>query len=65
MDRIPHTPSSSVQLSTICPKLHSVSLAGCFRLTDDAIEVLARNCQGTQRHDELSHGREEESDLES
>ncbi|TYZ61723.1 hypothetical protein PybrP1_008336 [[Pythium] brassicae (nom. inval.)] len=34
-----------VKLSTICPKLHSVSLSGCFRLTDDAIEVLARNCQ--------------------
>lgn len=34
------------QLSTICPKLHTVSLSGCFRLTDDAIEVLARNCQG-------------------
>lgn len=35
-----------LQLSTICPKLHTVSLSGCFRLTDDAIEVLARNCPG-------------------
>ncbi|RLN71969.1 hypothetical protein BBJ28_00014274 [Nothophytophthora sp. Chile5] len=28
----------------ICPKLHSVNFSGCFRLTDDAIEVLLRNC---------------------
>lgn len=34
------------QMSKICPKLHTVNFSGCFRLTDDAIEVLLRNCPG-------------------
>ncbi|DBA03495.1 TPA: hypothetical protein N0F65_011396 [Lagenidium giganteum] len=32
------------RVSKICPKLHTVNLSGCFRLTDDAIEVLLKNC---------------------
>ncbi|KAF1790887.1 Leucine-rich repeat domain, L domain-like [Phytophthora cactorum] len=33
-------------LSKTCPKLHAVNFSGCFRLTDDAIELLLKNCPG-------------------
>ncbi|CAI5736349.1 unnamed protein product [Peronospora destructor] len=33
-----------VMLSKICPKLHAVNFSGCFRLTDEAIEVLLKHC---------------------
>lgn len=33
-------------MSKTCPKLHTINFSGCFRLTDDAIEVLLMNCPG-------------------
>jgi hypothetical protein len=35
-------------LAQTCPKLHSVNFSGCFRLTDEAMEVLLKNCPGKE-----------------
>ncbi|KAJ0412754.1 hypothetical protein ATCC90586_002384 [Pythium insidiosum] len=32
------------RLTKVCTKLHTINFSGCFRLTDDAIEVLLTNC---------------------
>ncbi|CAH0519153.1 unnamed protein product [Peronospora belbahrii] len=32
------------KLATTCPNMHSVNFSGCFRLTDDAIEMLLKYC---------------------
>nr|CCA18655.1 conserved hypothetical protein [Albugo laibachii Nc14] len=32
------------EFASICSKIHTVNFSGCFRLTDNAIEVLLRKC---------------------
>ncbi|TDH67604.1 hypothetical protein CCR75_000084 [Bremia lactucae] len=39
-----HCHLSDVKLSEMCPKLQIVNFSGCFRLTDDAIELLLKSC---------------------